>query len=379
MSYLVLGDLPFNVSGLSWHAELVAQGLEKLGFNVERRQLHDFRGKVKAIQEGAKTVVGIGVWFNAEHVIQPARELGAFPVPYFVSNGRIEGKQDLFNSLSLMFTPSRYCKRVYVADGVKADIIQVLPLGIPLDIFKPVDNLEVRHLKGELCGHVEKQMMLNIGATSVAKGGREIIEALPKVVKEYKNFKMVFKVQPSQVLSKPEAKEIERDKKRAHGLGLDPYITWLEDRYEEMYSAKLLNLFNACDIYVAPSRQDGFGISFIQALACGKPVITQRGTAPEEIIIDGVTGFFVKSAQYCYYEWDGKVWLDYSVDKPKTHRPPYATIADPDDLADKMLMLLTDDDFRMKMGEEARIYAEENYDITVMARRMVEKINAHRG
>jgi len=373
MKAIVLGDF-HNISGLSWHAELRAQGLARQGHEIVRMQPHDQR-RADFIKRGFNTVIGIGSWFNIDSIVDPTKELGALPIPDLVSDGRVEDKQDIFNHLQLMFTPSQYCKNIYIADGVKPQIIHILPIGIDLSMFKPNNSQAIRHLKTELCGSAEKKMLLNVGATSVAKGGREIIEALPKIVKEYRNFKMVFKVQPSWAISKPEAREIKCDKKRVHKLGLDPYVTWLDVRYPHMKD--MVTLYQACDIYVAPSRQDGFGISFIQAQACGKPIITQRGTAPEELILDGTTGLFCKTVKWGYYEWNGSNWLDYFVEKPKHHRPPYATIADPDDLAEKILKLLTDDELRTRMGLNARIHMERNYGITDIAKRMVDIIEQH--
>ena len=371
---IVLGDLPYTASGLSYHAEMRAQGLERLGHEVVRMQPHNPK-RADFIKQGFNTVIGIGAWFAIDSIVNPTKELCASPIPDLVSDGRVEGKQDIFNSLPLMFTPSQYCKSIYVADGVKPEIIHVLPIGIDLSMFKPNNSQVAMRLKRKLCGSVKKKMLLNVGATSLAKGGREIIEALPKVVKEYQDFKMVFKVQPSWAISKPEAQEIKRDKKRVHRLGLDPYVTWHEIQYPHMED--MVALFQACDIYVAPSRQDGFGISFVQSQACGKPVITQRGTAPEELILDGTTGLLCKTAKWGYYEWDGSNWLDYFVDKPKFHRPPYATIADSDDLSEKILKLLTDDDLRTKMGLNARIHMERNYEMTNIAKGMVDIIEQH--
>jgi len=86
-------------------------------------------------------------------------------------------------------------------------------------------------------------------------------------------------------------------------------------------------------VFVMPSRQEGFGIVFLEAMALGTPVIAgDYGGAPE-IVQDGVTGFLVK----------------------------------PDDLealTDRLIRLLQDEALRKRMGETARRQVEENFTFT---------------
>lgn len=51
--------------------------------------------------------------------------------------------------------------------------------------------------------------------------------------------------------------------------------------------------FQACDLYVAPQRWEGFGLTPIEAMACGVPVVATRVGAFEEQIVDGGTGLLI--------------------------------------------------------------------------------------
>jgi len=75
---------------------------------------------------------------------------------------------------------------------------------------------------------------------------------------------------------------------RVAALGITHAVRFLgrvdDDRLEELY--------RACRLFVMPSRDEGFGLVFLEAMRAGKPCIGGRGAA-SEIIEHGVTGLIV--------------------------------------------------------------------------------------
>lgn len=62
---------------------------------------------------------------------------------------------------------------------------------------------------------------------------------------------------------------------------------------------RLVYLYNACDVFLAPSVYEGFGLPALEAMACGTPVIASNVTALPEVVKDG--GKLVDP--YNVFEW----------------------------------------------------------------------------
>ena len=51
--------------------------------------------------------------------------------------------------------------------------------------------------------------------------------------------------------------------------------------------------YQALDLFVAPQRWEGFGVTPLEAMACGVPVVATTAGAFDELVVDGVTGRLV--------------------------------------------------------------------------------------
>ena len=92
---------------------------------------------------------------------------------------------------------------------------------------------------------------------------------------------------------------------------------------------------NACDLFVLPSLSESFGVVQIEALACGKPVVSARNRGSEEVVISDEYGLLVDPA-------------------------------DPEDLAEKILVALDREWDRDAILEYAQRYTWENIAKKIM-------------
>ena len=124
-------------------------------------------------------------------------------------------------------------------------------------------------------------------------------------------------------------------------------------------------LINACDIYAAPSRIEGFGMIQVEAMSCGKPVVSIDAMGIKDTIIHNKTGLLAKVGEETKLEeeWAYK-WMGFEkkhkiqFDEPKT----FGVKADIDDLAKHIYNMFTDEELRKRLGENARKHAVETFD-----------------
>jgi phosphatidylinositol alpha-1,6-mannosyltransferase len=79
---------------------------------------------------------------------------------------------------------------------------------------------------------------------------------------------------------------------RAAGLGLDGRVTFTGFVSE----ATLAELYRRCAVFALPSRGEGFGLVFLEAMRAGKPCVAARGSAAEEVVVEDETALLVDPA-----------------------------------------------------------------------------------
>lgn len=149
--------------------------------------------------------------------------------------------------------------------------------GIDLEEFTPVTE-DIKIARRKRFDLVDGPVIGTVARLSEVKGQDVLIEAMPRVIADVPNAKLIL-------VGVGRTEKALRS--MVHRLGLDGHVRFISvvNKTNEM-----LCLF---DIFVMPSRQEGLGLSIMEAQAAGVPVIASRVGGIPGLIEDGRTGVLV--------------------------------------------------------------------------------------
>jgi len=182
--------------------------------------------------------------------------------------------------------------------------VDVVPNGVDLEAFRPADDWPN-----------DGGYILFVGRLVPQKGVTFLLQALSVVLQRCPDTRLIV------------AGDGELDlflKRIARHLGIPHRVTFVDWKT----GPDLVELYQQAKLVVVPSCYEPFGIVALEAMACGRPVIASRTGGLVEIVDDGVNGFLVEVGNYLQ-------------------------------LAQRMAMLIQDDERRRTMGEAARRRAAE--------------------
>ncbi len=349
MRAVILYPYPAESDGLSIQGDLLYRGLLEQGHEVlPCNRDADFQKEFYFKNFKPMVAVGVGYWANApDLIIQPLKH-GITPVPWFNADGWVANYQEDIEKLPLVFTTSDWVKQTYKRDGVNVANFVPLHIGIETDLFRPMpyDN-KINDIRERFGVEAHERMILTIGGDVTSKGAQEMFHALAKVNEKFKNWKYVCKSWPSDCADEWHIEE----SRIVEELGIKDKVVFVDDVFSKDFMPYILN---ACDIYAAPSRLEGFGMIQVEAMACGKPVISIDAMGPKETILHGKTGFLAKVGNHVLLEQEWVYpWMGFSEKKIIKFNEPkiFAYRADVDELAEFTLRFLSDNSLRKKMLE----------------------------
>jgi phosphatidyl-myo-inositol dimannoside synthase len=127
------------------------------------------------------------------------------------------------------------------------------------------------------------RVILTVGRWSAEeryKGMDTLITALPRLLTEWPDLQLV---------AVGEGDDQGWLEQIADGRGVLRHVHFLSGlTYPEIAAC-----YRACEIFALPSRGEGFGLVYLEAMACGKPVIGGAHGGAPEVIDDGKTGYLV--------------------------------------------------------------------------------------
>lgn len=114
------------------------------------------------------------------------------------------------------------------------------------------------------------------------KGYDKVLRCLPEVLKKHPDLKYIM-------IGKASPEEQKRLENIIDELNINRYVEILQNISE----IELNNYYKICDLFVLPSKKEGFGIVFLEALSNGKPVIAGNKDGSLDPLVDGELGILV--------------------------------------------------------------------------------------
>jgi len=192
----------------------------------------------------------------------------------------------VFAGGELTFAVSNYTASLLYSLNLPREKVLVIGNGVDIHRFKPMDASDVVKKMYNLNG---KKVLLTVGRLIPRKGQEIVIRAIPLIKRKIPNITYLI------VGEGPERKKL---LKLIEELGVEAEV-----KLVGRVSDGLLPLYyNACDIFLMVNQVvnevdfEGFGLVFLEAGACGKPVIASRYGGVEDAVIDGVNGVLLPEA-----------------------------------------------------------------------------------
>ena len=165
---------------------------------------------------------------------------------------------DRYVSKSIVIT------EIFKKSEIPMNKVVQIPYSVDIEKFTPLDSGEKKKLRNKLGLWEEGLIILFVGGINIRKGVHLLVDAFISAEKEFSGINLLI-VGPTY---KYDQKYISDIKEKIRTADLEGKIILTEENVSNV------NEFMQCsDIFVLPSRQEGFPISIIEAMSCGLAVV----------------------------------------------------------------------------------------------------------
>ncbi|MEM1093159.1 MAG: glycosyltransferase family 4 protein [Bacteroidota bacterium] len=184
-----------------------------------------------------------------------------------------------------LFPVSRYTAGLLHDLGVAPARVRVAANGVDPERFAPADASALRSRLG-LKG---RRILLSMCRLVGRKGVDTMLEALPAIIRQHPDVVyLIGGTGPTEATLQQQVDD----------AGLSAHVRFLG----RVPDADLVSYYNLCEVFVmvprsAPPDVEGFGLVYLEAGACGKPVVGSTAGGIPDAIDDGETGHLVPPDQ----------------------------------------------------------------------------------
>jgi len=204
---------------------------------------------------------------------------------------------DLVLSCSNFITESTAAKFPDIASRCKT-----VPMGVSPDVFTLADQGSRRDARSP-------RKLLYVGRISPEKGVHDLLDAFELVNRQFPDASLTI-VGPEWIAQREHIVDLSLERSLVNSLAPfyeNGYLRKLKQRLSPDAAKRVTftglvahnqvaDYYAAADIYINPSLYESFGMSIIEAMAAGVPVVTTRVGAVPELISHGQSGLLVETA-----------------------------------------------------------------------------------
>ena len=180
-----------------------------------------------------------------------------------------------------VFSVSDSLRRHAISLGISADKIRVVGNGVDSAKFNRVDRAEAR---AQLGISIDAPVLISVGGLVERKGFHRVIECLPTLKMRYP--KLVYLIVGGASAEGDMRAELEQ---QVAALGLQDTVRFLG----VIPAASLKWPLSAADVFVLSTRNEGWANVFLEAMACGLPVVSTDVGGNAEVVCSDDLGMIV--------------------------------------------------------------------------------------
>jgi glycosyltransferase involved in cell wall biosynthesis len=177
-----------------------------------------------------------------------------------------------------VWTPTEYCRAMFLAAGVAPERVAVVPNGIDPEKFSPDRAVEPYSLATR-----KSFTFLFVGGALPRKGVDVLLAAYRRAFTRDDDVALVLKLLGTRTFY-----QVGDDALGLRAFAEDPRAPELVLIDEELGDEEIVRLYRTCGALAFPYRGEGFGLPMLEALACGLPVIATAGGAADAFLDDEV-------------------------------------------------------------------------------------------
>lgn len=165
-----------------------------------------------------------------------------------------------------LFQKQAVCKADYLHATAESEKMNLLKLGYNNRIAVVANGIDVEHIALK-SNWKRKKKILFLSRIHIKKGIEFLLEAIANLKRQLQGYTVY-------IAGEGEIEYINQLKNKVNQLQITDIVEFCGGVYEN----KKWNLFRDADLFILPTYSENFGIVVAEALACGTPVITTKGT-----------------------------------------------------------------------------------------------------